>query len=67
MGENALLKVISIILQTIKRINGSSLNTDSLSNEVQYLMDIAHVSGVAACMPPLWQKWENYIPYDKKN
>lgn len=33
--------------QTIKRINGSSLNADSLSNKVQYLMDIAHVSGVA--------------------
>ena len=33
--------------QTIKRIDGSKLNIDSLNSKIEYLMKTANVSGVA--------------------
>ncbi|MES2655055.1 MAG: serine hydrolase domain-containing protein [Bacteroidota bacterium] len=45
-----LLLTISSFGQTIKRIDGSKITVDSLNAKIEYLMKVAHVSGVAVAV-----------------
>jgi len=56
--------------QTLKRIDGSKLNEDSLSNRFEHLMTVANVSGVAVSVfnnnYPVYTKTFGYADVQKK-
>src|SRR5580692_11583999 len=57
--------------QTLKRINGSSVSEDSLTTRVQYLMQIANVSGVAISVfnnnEPVYSRTFGFADVQKQN
>src|SRR5579875_3322227 len=59
-----------LFAQTIKRIDGSTLNTDSLSIRIERLMTVANVSGAAVSVfnnnKPVYTKTFGYADVQKK-